>query len=1578
MKKFRVKVSVSLLAGLFVFFALLVNFVVQASTVIDDTFADGESKTQNLGSNSLAFYTARGTSTGGVVTDSRIDAVGEMTLPIGGSSDAVWAYFTNSGTPVTLGVGDTVTFTTVVQPTFTTTSGGIRFGFLNSNGSRVATNITGGQNNAAFGDDTGYAAEIFMNSSGNFGNLYRRDATATPTTNIFNSMATTAGFQPIVCTGNPTTRQVWLSGSDYTLTYSINRISATDTRVTVSAAGNSVSESCTGTETSASPYTNFDWFTLRFGNSTLATSLKFKEFKVEFNPAAPIITTQPAPLSQTVSVGANVSYSVGASGSALTYQWLKDGNPIAGNASAATATLQLNNVQTTATGAYSVNVINDGGTTPSSPVNLIVTSGPTDPPPVIDQQPQNTTAVVGSNTSLSVQATGPNLTYQWFKGGNPISGATSATLNFTNVQTTDTADYTVNVSNGGGTVPSNPARLTVVSAMTATAFNPANNASGICTDKPLSITFDQTPKIGTSGRIRVYESNGTLVDTIDMAASPQTKTIGGISAFRYYPIIVEGSTANIYPHTQLGYNKTFYVTMEPGVLTDQANAPFAGFSDANAFRFSTRASAPAAGSSVLTVAADGTGDFCTIQGAVDFVPANNAQRVIINVKNGTYTEIVYIPSNKPNITVKGESRAGTVQRYANNNNLNGAISGNYRTSFGVESNDFVLENITLHNTTPQGGSQAEALRTNGLRAVVNSVDLKSFQDTLLTQKSAFITNSYIEGDVDFMWGNGATYFKNTELKMLRENLGYYTQIRNGSGVFGNIYVNCRFTKAPTVTNGSYLGRIDPDDPPEGFPYSQVVLIDSLMDTHIRPEGWLFNNPSLPVNSTNYPNIRYWESNSRALDGTTPIDCTQRHPISRNDCSNPLTQAERDFYTNPANIIGFAPPEKLTAIVSLSNLNQVYDGNPKPATITTDPTGLTVDVTYNGSSIAPTNAGTYTVVATVNDANYQGSATGTLTIAKAAATVTLSGLTQDFDGNPKPVTVMTNPAGVSFSVTYNGSATIPSAIGNYTVAASVTDPNYTGSASGNLNIKSTVKAFPTAEGAGAYATGGRGGDTYHVTNLNDSGAGSLRNGITSATAPRTIVFDLSGTIYLNTDLRINKSFITIAGQTAPGDGITVAGRSVIVDSVQHVIVRYMRFRGGDINCPAMQGDSFWVDKSKDVIVDHVSSSWSVDETLSVTESDRVTVQWSFITESLNNSCHLNDAGTGFERHGYGALIRYGSGRISYHHNLFAHHFNRNPRVGDDITLDFVNNVIYDWGTDASYSGGAGEGITKVNYIGNYLVAGPNTPVAKRARAFNGGSVNTWIYQDGNVIDSNLNGTRDGTNTGWAMFANLYTQQNAPLDLRSEEKNDEDTASAAIDINATSAETAYTGVLLSAGSSRVRDTVDARMTNDVRSETGAMIDSQNQVGGFPTLNSLPAPVDSDQDGLPDTWENQNGLNPNDPNDAAQLAPSGYSYLEVYNNSNLAAPTAANAAISGRVLTVKGQGIARVAVILTNSSGATRTVLTNTFGYYNFSDISVGEVYVVTAESRRCTFENPSQIVNVNDNIADLDFTATEIRE
>ncbi|CAA9233992.1 MAG: Pectate lyase [uncultured Chloroflexi bacterium] len=406
------------------------------------------------------------------------------------------------------------------------------------------------------------------------------------------------------------------------------------------------------------------------------------------------------------------------------------------------------------------------------------------------------------------------------------------------------------------------------------------------------------------------------------------------------------------------------------------------------------------------------------------------------------------------------------------------------------------------------------------------------------------------------------------------------------------------------------------------------------------------------------------------------------------------------------------------------------------------------------------------------------------------------------------------------------------------------------------------AFTGAEGFGAAARGGRGGDVYHVTTLADTGAGSLRNGILTARGPRTIVFDVGGTIDLQSKLTISTPYLTLAGQTAPGDGITLRGWNTTIDKTHDVVVRYVRFRPGDVACPRLQDDALSVDKSKDIMLDHVSASWSIDEALSVTDSDRVTVQWSIISESLKSSCHEKGA------HGYGSLLRYGSGGVTFHHNLFAHHDSRNPRAGDGLGVDFVNNVVYNWGMEAGYSGEASEGTTRVNYVSNYGIAGPSTRESRRASIFSGGSNQTQLFQLGNLIDSNRNGARDGTDTGWSMFRSSYTRRAERFDFPQ--------------VRADDARTAYERVLAGAGASRVRDAADRRIVADVANESGGLIDSQNQVGGWPELASAPAARDTDQDGMPDEWETQNGLNPNDPADRNRDAGGGVTMLERYLDS------------------------------------------------------------------------------------------------
>jgi pectin methylesterase-like acyl-CoA thioesterase len=233
--------------------------------------------------------------------------------------------------------------------------------------------------------------------------------------------------------------------------------------------------------------------------------------------------------------------------------------------------------------------------------------------------------------------------------------------------------------------------------------------------------------------------------------------------------------------------------------------------------------------------------------------------------------------------VRGEDRNGSVLQYPNNNALNPTVSS--RAMFGVDASDFTLSDITVINTTPHGGSQAEAFRGNNQRILLARVNLKSFQDTLMLQGTGFVTDSYIEGDVDFMWGSGAVYFRNSELKAVTAG-GYYTQIRNGQGQNGNVYVNCRLTAADGVT-GMYLGRIDPTV----FPYSQVVFINSAMGSQVLPAGWQLNN------ATTAPNVQFWEYKSTDLSGAA-LDVSQRATFSRQ-----LSAAEAAQWSDPAFVLG---------------------------------------------------------------------------------------------------------------------------------------------------------------------------------------------------------------------------------------------------------------------------------------------------------------------------------------------------------------------------------------------------------------------------------------------------------------------------------------------------------------------------------------------------------------------------------------------------------------------------------------------------------------------------------------------------
>ncbi len=402
----------------------------------------------------------------------------------------------------------------------------------------------------------------------------------------------------------------------------------------------------------------------------------------------------------------------------------------------------------------------------------------------------------------------------------------------------------------------------------------------------------------------------------------------------------------------------------------------------------------------------------------------------------------------------------------------------------------------------------------------------------------------------------------------------------------------------------------------------------------------------------------------------------------------------------------------------------------------------------------------------------------------------------------------------------------------------------------------IPAFPGAEGEGAYVTGGRGGDVYHVTNLNDSGLGSLRYGLDSAYSARTVVFDVGGVIELASGLGISKPNITIAGQTAPGDGICIINYGLGIFT-NNVILRHVRVRPGDAfkgpsSAGGFSGDTVSLFGSN-IIVDHVSASWGIDENLSCAGGgfQNITVQYSIIAEGLNQTGLYHGAWDsrydpgGSKGHAHGSLIKpvSGDGIVTYHHNLYTNNNNRNPCPGtydisQSLAFDFRNNVTHNNGQNG-FSSGASNQIL-MNYVGNYLIAGSVTSSNKLTVAFKSNAPNNMkIYQSGNKIDSDRDGVLDGTNTGWGMFVGDYTQESTPWALAP--------------VTTQTADEAYATVLADAGALPwKRDSVDLRLISEVINQTGGLIDSQSEVGGYPLLSVVYGSPDADQDGMPDWWE------------------------------------------------------------------------------------------------------------------------------
>jgi hypothetical protein len=476
------------------------------------------------------------------------------------------------------------------------------------------------------------------------------------------------------------------------------------------------------------------------------------------------------------------------------------------------------------------------------------------------------------------------------------------------------------------------------------AISPANNALAVNPDTHLVLRFPSAPTLGESGQIRIYDAAGhRLVDTLDLSVpagpdpsrrvavsaiqgipldssvptSPTTTTpavritpadlhnyqlttIGGLENFHFYPVIIHGNEATIYPHHRvLEYGHKYIVQIDPGVLTLASGAgAFKGFAGDRSWTFRTKRTPPPADTARVVVAADGSGDFSTIQGAVDFLPDRPAHRVTIFIRNGRYEEIVFF-RGKSNLTFRGEDREKVQVGYANNSAFNPPQPGpNRRCAFSVyESTDIELDNFSVNN---YAYGQAEGLLLYGSRIIVNRMNIRGSGDALNLRGPVYVTDSRIIGDGDTILGVGPAFFNHCEI----QSIGPYMWIRNTEANHGNVFVHCTFItrERPTAqfrTPGApqaVLARL-PNNHGLNYPHAEAVLINCRLNG-IPGIGWG------PIEDDT-SHLHLWEFNSTDLDGR-PIDVTQRHPVSK-QLALPKDAETIANYSNPSFVLdGWTP------------------------------------------------------------------------------------------------------------------------------------------------------------------------------------------------------------------------------------------------------------------------------------------------------------------------------------------------------------------------------------------------------------------------------------------------------------------------------------------------------------------------------------------------------------------------------------------------------------------------------------------------------------------------------------------------
>ncbi len=732
------------------------------------------------------------------------------------------------------------------------------------------------------------------------------------------------------------------------------------------------------------------------------------------------------PTDQTVVQGSNGTFTASVSGLPLPdLQWRENGVDLAGQTG---SSLTLTNVQYAQNGfVYSLVASNTAGmATNSATLTVLV-------PPAITNQPVNLVVTNAQTATFTVGATGvPSPMYQWYFTNGPIAGATGATLTFT-AAPTNIGSYFVVVTNLVGSTTSSVVTLTVNSTMSAISLSPTNGVTGVCYDTPLYLTFNQAPVLRNAGKIRIYNATNsfTPVETIDLSLNAPNGTQarnnfpGDSQTFNYYPVVITGSTAAIYPHAASGLltsNQTYYVTVDNGVFADAAGAYFAGVTATNTWQFTTKAGG-AADPVNPVVNLDGSGDFVTVQGAVDSLAANaGGLRRVITIKNGTYFEIVDI-AGKTNVTLRGQGRAATIIKYPNNAIIASGGSTQGRMTFKVNANDVALENIWVTNSTPQGGGQAEALmiNTSAKHCIVNNCEISSRQDTILANQNSsqvYFYNTKIAGNFDYIWGGGNLYFNQCVI---------HTISGTGSG---------NLTAARTDTSGA-LSAATPWVNPNGTTYSAngFSFVNCTLEADSGVTGitlagnngtaggldsWAFckidNNAYITPTITLSNSYVFWQFQNTDLAGVNPVSFAnvQTIGVTNND---PRLLAATNI---PTWFYGWTPQLAPNIVTQPTNRTANVSN---AVSFTVSATGIP-DANYQwfqGVSAIPgaTNA-TFTIV------NIQFSSAGSysVVVSNAAGTVTSSNATLTVPDRP-PVAnaaIYTRPSGQPLNILISALAT----------------------------------------------------------------------------------------------------------------------------------------------------------------------------------------------------------------------------------------------------------------------------------------------------------------------------------------------------------------------------------------------------------------------------------------------------------------------------------------------------------------------------------------------------------------------------